>query len=250
MFVAGVLVAASVLLSGCGSLGEATPETYPPSGVDELVIPTPRPDPEDFVADVTNPYLPLTPGTVWTYAVSGSAEVARLVIRVEGRRELVAGVSCVVVRRSETSADGRAVSESEQLFAQDRRGNVWLFGEQPIAGSPGRSWRAGVDGAEAGLAMPATPRVGDGWVRARAPGVTEDRVSVVSTEQTDSGEITVPAGTFGNLVVTEDVSEPVDSRVEESTVRRSYAVGTGLVVETALEGGTEQASLVSITPGA
>ena len=45
-------------------------ERSPPTGVDELVIPTPSPDPADFVAVVDNPWLPLEPGRTWTYDVT------------------------------------------------------------------------------------------------------------------------------------------------------------------------------------
>jgi hypothetical protein len=230
----GVLVAAlatALALGACGSAGEANPEKYPPSGVDELVVPTPSPDPDDFVADVDNPWLPLAPGTVWTYDVSGS-ETTGLEVRVEDRREVVAGVSCVVVHRTETDDDGKVVREGDTFYAQDTRGNVWLFGEDG-------SWLAGEGGAEAGLAMPATPRVGDGYLQERAPGTAEDRSSVLSVDE----EATVPAGTFADVLLVEDATSVGIPEV----VRRSYAEGTGLVEELTTLGGTEHAELVSVT---
>ncbi len=53
------MLAALTVLTGCGSASVSSP----PSGVDELVIPTPSPDPDDFVAAVDNPWFPLEPGT-------------------------------------------------------------------------------------------------------------------------------------------------------------------------------------------
>ena len=144
------LVAVALLLglvtAGCGAAGQANPEKIGPRGVDELVIPTPDPDPDDFVDAVTNPWLPLAPGTIWTYDVAGS-EVQQLEVRVEERRKVVAGVSCVVVHTTGTDRDGQVVVEGDAFYAQDARGNVWLFGEEsrglvPATRGLTRSWRA------------------------------------------------------------------------------------------------------------
>jgi hypothetical protein len=230
----GVLVAAALLLSGCGAAGEANPEKIGPRGVDELVIPTPSPDPDDFVTGVDNPWLPLAPGTVWTYDVSGSP-ATRLVVTVAPSPVTVGGVPCVVVHSVATDAAGGTVSEQDAYYAQDRRGNVWLFGQQ----SAGGSWRAGSGGAEAGLAMAARPRVGDGYLEESAPGVAEDRTTVLALD----AESTVPAGTFGDVLVVETRAGEGDPR----TTRRWYAEGAGLVESYVSLGGTEHAELVSVT---
>src|SRR6478752_9663993 len=59
------LVVLPLALTGCGSASVSSP----PSGVDELVIPTPTPAPDDFVGTVDNPWLPLAPGRTWSYDV-------------------------------------------------------------------------------------------------------------------------------------------------------------------------------------
>ena len=229
----------AVALAGCGGAGEANPETIGPRGVDEMVIPTPDPDPDDFVEGVDNPWLPLEPGTVWTYDVAGSA-VDKVEVRVDEQRETVAGVECVVVHTSVVDPVAQTVGVS-RFYAQDRAGNVWLFGERPaVAGvDASRSWLAGVDGAQAGVAMLAHPRVGDGYEQESAPGVAEDRSTILSVDD----ERNVPAGTFTGLVVTEDTSPlgPVD------VVRRAYASGTGLVEATTTVGGTERMVLVEVS---
>jgi hypothetical protein len=229
-----VLAASLAVLTGCGAAGEANPEKVGPQGVDELTIPTPTPSLEDFVGTIDNPYLPLKPGTVWTYDVSGSA-ASRLEVRVQDKATTVAGVRCTVVHTLATDADGRSVRETYALFAQDLRGNVWTFGEY----GEDRSWAAGAADAEAGLAMPATPRVGDGYLEERAPGIAEDRTTVVALD----GESSVPAGTFGDVLVVETHAEQGDPNV----TRRWYAEGTGLVEALATLGGTEHAELVSVT---
>jgi hypothetical protein len=233
----GLLVAALATvaaLTGCGAAGEANPEKYPPSGVDELVIPTPTPDPDDYVAGVDNPWFPLEPGTVWSYDVTDGRATDREV-RVEDRTVSIAGVPCVVVHTTNTAARGRVVDEGDAYYAQDTAGNVWLFGEE----DPDRSWRAGVDGAEAGLAMPAKPRVGDGFLRQRASGVADS-----STVLAVDAERTVPAGTFADLVLMEDAPK-IGGDLD--TVQRAYASGTGLVQEVTALGDTERADLVSVT---
>ena len=69
--------------------------------------------------------------------------------------------------RTETAGEDPP-TERVDYYAQDRDGNVWWFGRQGV-------WDVDVAGAEAGLAMPADPRVGDGWRLALLEGVVEDR---------------------------------------------------------------------------
>jgi hypothetical protein len=229
----GVVAALLMFLTGCGAAGRANPEKVGPRGVDELVIPTPSPDPDDFVQGVDNPWLPLAPDTVWTYDVAGSA-VHRLEVRVEEQPETVAGVSCVVVRHTSYDRDGEVVAEGDRYYAQDRRGNVWLFGQEGV-----RFWRAGEAGAEAGVAMLARPRVGDGYLQERA-GPFSDRTTVLALDE----ERTVPAGTFADLLLTQEtITGPTDGEV---VVQRYYAEGTGLVEETTMSRGTERLVLRSV----
>ena len=47
----------ALLAFGCGTASEPSP----PSGVDELTIPTPSVDPGDFVERIDNPWLPARP---------------------------------------------------------------------------------------------------------------------------------------------------------------------------------------------
>ena len=56
------VVALVLTLAGCGSVSVDYEET----GIDGLTVPTPTPDPEDFVGEVDNPWLPLEPGSTWT----------------------------------------------------------------------------------------------------------------------------------------------------------------------------------------
>lgn len=153
-----VLVAGLVVLtaSGCGGIGQ--PAAYDSRGINGLVIPTPTPDPDDFVSSIDNPWLPLTPGSTWGYDVTDDDRyVGALDRQVLEETTQVAGLSATVVRTT-TRVDG-AQETSTRFYAQDDDGNVWWLGED----SADAAWRAGEDGAQAGLAMPAFPRLGDGW---------------------------------------------------------------------------------------
>lgn len=213
----------ALLAFGCGTASEPSP----PSGVDELVIPNPSVDPSDFVARIDNPWLPLAPGATWAYRVTGSASgvpSGSLTVTVRDQSEDVAGVRATVVDTSGPAGD------STDYYAQDRSGNVWWLGRDGV-------WRAGDDGAEAGLAMPRHPRLGDGWRKAFLPGVVEDRAVVTSLDDA----VSVPAGTFERLVQLEISS----ALVPDLGYQESYARGVGLVRTVSLHGPTYLAELVS-----
>ncbi len=220
--------AASVLVAvlAAGGCGDASPESAP-TGVDQLVIPTPSPDPADFVDRIDNPWLPLAPGASWTYQVTGSpsgVQDGTMTVTVRDEPEDVAGIRATVVDTSGPAGD------ATDFYAQDRSGNVWWLGRDGV-------WRAGDGGAEAGLAMPRHPRFGDGWRKAYLPGVVEDRASVTSTDDT----VVVPAGRFDGLVELE-TSSPL---VPDLGYRESYARGIGLVSTLTVHGPTYLAELVS-----
>ena len=197
---AAMLIALIVLLTGCGTASAPSP----PAGVDELVIPTPSPDPTDFVDRVDNPWFPLEPGSRQVYDVADPAGDHTLVVTVE-KGPTIAGVPTTArVSREQ----GKQVVD---WYAQDDRGNVWWFGSEGV-------WAAGTDGAEAGLAMAATPRVGDGYRMAYAEGVVEDTAKVVA--------------------VTDDVLDVEErSALRPGTSSRlTYLRGTGLESEQTVEG--------------
>jgi hypothetical protein len=207
MTVRAVLLLLAVLLgsTGCGTASQESP----PSGVDELVIPTPSPDPVDFVAGVDNPWLPLEAGSTRTYEVFDAHGSHRLTVTAEPGPD-IAGVPTT----ARVSTERRRVVTD--YFAQDSRGNVWWFGREG-------EWRAGVDGAEAGIAMLAAPRVGDGYRQAREPGVVEDTAVVLALD----AQATVTAGRYDDLLLTEQ-----RSALEAGSSRElSYARGVGLVQE-------------------
>ncbi|MCY7395168.1 MAG: hypothetical protein LH468_03275 [Nocardioides sp.] len=205
------------LLGGCGSASEPTG----PTGVDELVIPTPSPAPSDFVEVIDNRWLAWEPGATATYQRVGTGvagtpsplEDTTVTTRVGNRTVVVAGLAATTL--TTTTPEG----VSTDWFAQDSRSNVWWLGR---AGE----WRAGLDGAQAGLFMPADPRVGDGYRAAEADGVVDQRVEVVEV-------VEVPS--TGTRTRTETETETGILRLEVRSAlapgvvdQQTYVVGRGL----------------------
>lgn len=217
----------AMALSSCGSSSDVSP----PAGVDELTIPTQSPDPEDFVDRVDNPWFPLEPGTVWTYVGSGSdGERTRTVTVLEGV-EQVQGVATTLVRDLVETANGEVATDVTDLYAQDTSGNVWWFGRRG-------EWEAGADGAEAGVVMLASPRVGDGYRSA----FLEGEIDAISEVQAVGEQIEVVAGAFDDVVTIKDRMPLVSTGSELSY----YARGTGLVSQVAEDGSGERLELVEV----
>ncbi|MEO5853667.1 MAG: hypothetical protein ABIQ15_14250 [Nocardioides sp.] len=237
---AGLL--ALTVTTGCGT----APGTTDPQGVDELRIPTPSPDPADFVTGIDNPYLPLSPGSSWTYRSSGSEGDQTITVTVTDQTRVVAGVSATVVRDRVTDASGALVADTYDWYAQDVDGNVWDLGEDTTAydadaANTDGSWEAGVDGAQAGLAMPARPRVGDGYRTEYREGVAEDQAEVLTVD----GEVELGNESFDRVVTTADTT-PLEPGLVERTY---YAPGIGVVLAETVAGGDERVVLVAHRAG-
>lgn len=229
---------AVALLAGCG----AAPGRSDPTGVDGLEIPTPTADPADFVAEIDNPWLPLAVGNEWVYE-SSEGETIRVTVTDETR--VVQGVTTTVVRDVVTGPDGEVIEDTDDWFAQDTEGNVWYFGEDTVEyDERGRiddagSWEAGVDGAQAGLVMPAEPRVGDAYRQEFYEGEAEDKGRIVST----SASIDIPFGTYDDVLQTEDTT-PLEPGLVE---RKYYVRDIGVVLEETVAGGSDRVVLVEFT---
>ena len=77
-------------------------------------------------------------------------------------KTVASGVTARVVH-DRVSEKGRLVEDTLDWYAQDDKGNIWYLGEDTKEYEDGKlastkgSWEAGVDGAKAGIVMPAKP---------------------------------------------------------------------------------------------
>lgn len=214
------------LLAGCGS----APGTVDPSGVDGLLVPSPTPDPDDFSATVDNPWLPLAPGSQRVYEVTADGATTTRTDTVATGVRSVAGVPTTAVRSVVTDERGAVVDETLAWFAQDDDGNVWALGVE-------QQWEAGKGGAGAVLAMPAAPRLGDGYVHGYEQGA-----EVVARVGEPGSSVSVPAGRFTELLQVRE--HPADDADTETQVY--YARGVGEVVRIG-PGGESRSELVELT---
>jgi hypothetical protein len=188
---------------------------------------------------ITNQYFPLTPGDVYTYEGNIKKQPELETVTVTQNTPTVDGISVVEVRDQESDG-GTPVEDTRDWFAQDTFGNVWYMGEfatQLPDGTHDGSWTAGVNGAQPGLIMEASPQAGDTYCQENAPGIAQDVGQVVSI----TASRTVPAGSFTNVVQTKDFS-----LIEPHSEYKYYAPGVGLIEAIALNGGSEDVKLDSV----
>lgn len=194
--------------------------------------------PGDFTADITNPYFPLKPGTVYVYKAPDST----VTVTVTRRKVKIMGVECIVVRDTNV-VDGEVEEDTEDYYAQDKQGNVWYFGEDTaefvhgVAVSFEGSFIAGIDGAKPGIIMPANPKPGSTSRQEAAFGDAEDLARIERLGE----NVRLPFGTFGNALKTFEFT-PLEPDAREN---KYYAPGVGLVLTVNLENG-EREQLVSI----
>jgi hypothetical protein len=206
----------------------------------------PRPPalPDAFVAQIDNPYLPLTPGRTLTYRGKLDGEAAKDVFTVTGQTKVILGVTTTVIH-DQVFVKGELVEDTFDWFAQDAQGNVWYFGEDTKELENGQvvstegSWEAGVDNARAGIFMPAVPRVGQTFKQEDAKNVAEDCSKIVDL----NAFIKTPYVTSNQALKTEEFSllEP------DVLDNKFYVQGIGLVAERTVRGGTDFLDLVSVS---
>lgn len=202
-------------------------------------------DPANFGARVDNPYMPLIPGTVLTYAGTSDGESQQNVVAITTDIKMITGVACVVVRDQVFAGDD-LLEDTFDWFAQDALGQVWYFGEASTAYEDGKtstegSWESGVDGAYPGIVMQAHPEVGDPYRQEYYPGEAEDMAQVIEGD----GTITVPYGSFEKTITTKEWS-PLEPDIVE---HKTYAPGIGFVYSIAVSGENEEFSLVDFQSG-
>lgn len=183
-------------------------------------------DPEAgaFSAEIDNPYFPLPVGQ--KVVLEGGGSLVRITSLDEVRT--VAGVETRVVEEYE-EIDGRVVEISRNFFAQAQDGTVCYLGEEVDmydeegnVSSHAGAWVADGDRLRPGIFMPGSPQVDQAFPQEIAPGIAEDRSTIVAI-----GEVAVlPGGTFEDTVTMLDF-DPLSGGQD----RKVYAKGIGLVVD-------------------
>jgi hypothetical protein len=198
----------------------------------------------DFVRSVTNPWFPLKPGTVFVYKGEKDGARGRDVVTVTRRTKVIQGVRCTEVD-DRLYAGGHLTERTKDWYVQDARGNVWYFGEETAelnkAGkvtSREGTWRAGRNGAKAGIFMPAHPKVGQSFRQEYLKGHAEDHFAVLST----SASVVVGFTASAHALLTKEWTP-----LEPDTLdHKLYIRGIGLAKEETVKGGNERWELADV----
>ena len=205
-----------------------------------------------------NPYFPLLQGHVWVYESTfideddGEEVTETTTVTVTGQTKLIEGITCLVVN-DVVAEDGVLIENTDDWFAQDTDGNVWYCGEiaenfeyfdgdepeLPELVDIEGSWKAGREGAEAGILVPAEPEVGDIIRNEVLYGEAEDVIEILSLQGDESVQ---QADCNGSCLVVKE-STPLEPDAEENTY---YLPGMGVILEVDVETGA-RAELISFS---
>lgn len=127
-------------------------------------------------------------------------------------------------------------------MAESGSDDIWYLGEDTKEYEKGKppstkgSWEAGVHGAQAGVAVPARPRVGLRYRQEYSAGQAEDAARVLSVNE----QAEVPFGHFTGALLTKE-----QTRLEPKVVEyKLYAKGTGQVLAVTVSGGADREELL------
>ncbi len=230
----------AVALAGCGNdSSQGLPQGSEPVSL----------DPADFTLEIDNPYWPMSPGSEWVYTETDSKGTKeKVVVTVtEETKRIANGIEARVIR-DVVSENGKPVEITDDWYAQDKEGNIWYLGEAVANYEDGKlvdragSFEAGVDGAQAGIAMPANPEPGLSYRQEYYKGEAEDRAVVITVGEE---QVEVPFGHFTGVLMTRDLV-PTEPKVQEL---KFYARGVGPLLSIHTDGAGGRAALVSYRPG-
>jgi hypothetical protein len=242
-----LLLAAAPLLASCDRQPTAPADSSAGAGAatgDAVAIEVlfaPHFNPDSFVNKVDNRFFPLVPGTRFIYVGQEDGERVSNVTYVTTDRKKILGINATVVLDRLFDADGGLLEKTFDWYAQDTRGNVWYLGEDTEELEDGKvvsregSWEAGVNGAEAGIIMPAHPTVGKHYRQEFLQGEAEDEATIV-----DRGlDVTVPYGSFHNCLKTVEFTR-LEPGIKEA---KFYCPGVGTVKDKGVLGSDDRTVL-------
>jgi hypothetical protein len=235
-----------VLLGGVPTMQAtaASPSAYTcsqplPTGSEPVTL-----DPADFVATVDNRYWPMSAGRVWAYRESdASGDQSRVRVEVLSRTKNILGITATVVHDT-VKRHGELLENTFDWYAQDVCDNIWYLGENTREYEKGQvvsregSWQAGVDGAQAGVALPGAPTPGLEYRQEYYAGHAEDEARVLSIDE----QAKVELGHYDKLLMTRD-TVPLEPRIQEY---KFYAEDVGLVLALTVSGGSGREELIRV----
>ena len=238
-----MIVVVGAAIAACGG-GESSGSARSalPRGSEPFTL-----DPADFTTERDNPYWPMEPGSHWVYReTDAEGDVQRNDVTVTNRKKTIMGIEAVVVH-DVVRQGGQVTEDTFDWYAQDADGNLWYLGEDTKEYENGTlkttegSWEAGVDGALAGIILPARPRPGLTYREEYYKGHAEDAAEDLSL----NAHAKVPFGTFDHVLQTRNFSPLEPDLVEE----KFYARGVGVVLEITVSGGSDRSELLSFERG-
>jgi hypothetical protein len=240
------VAATFTLLGGCAQSASMSPPATAvllPQGSDLVDL-----DPALFAGvALDHPFWPMSVGSRWVYAeTDGEGNEQRVEVTVLDETKDILGIRATVVHDIVT-LDGETIEDTLDWYAQDSFGNLWYLGEDTkeyesgVVVSTEGSWEAGVDSAQAGIILPADPRVGLMYRQEYYAGQAEDAAEILAVDE----HVEVPAGTYDGCLKTRDYT-PLDPEIEE---QKWYARGVGPVQVVQTKGGTSTEKLIEFTPG-
>lgn len=212
-------------------------------------------DPNNFSnsTQITNSFFPLIPGETYVYQSEDGSKLGYFAVT--HNTKMIEGVRWVVVEHTEY-VDGELKEKTKDYHAQDDFGNVWYGGEDvkqyengKVVGTEG-TWRAGVDGAQAGFFVMAPPStVGDMYFQEIAPNA-QDFVEVVDLNA-DPAAIAaievqpgaaIPYGEFNSAMEHKETTalEP------DALASKYYVEGVGMVIDVNRAAGEDPANNVEM----
>jgi hypothetical protein len=201
-------------------------------------------DPANFVTVVDNPYFPLPVGRKLVYSGIKDGQTQTDTVTVTDQKKVILGITATVVHDVATH-DQTVLEKTFDYYAQDKQGNVWYLGEDTTAFLPNGkadtsgSFQAGVDGAQPGIIMKATPQIPDAYRQECYAGQAEDTAWVVAT----SGSVRVPYGSVRNVLTTLEATQLEPGAYDQKV----YGPRIGIVSEQSLTGPNETTQLVSVS---
>jgi hypothetical protein len=230
-------------LTTCAALAVLTVTGVATAALASPPVPT-LPAPSHFVGQVTNPWFPLRPGTVFTYRGVKDRKPAVDVMTVTHATKTIAGIKATTIR-DRLYLSGRLEERTTDWYAQDKSGDVWYLGEQTAeldanghVKTTSGSWMTGVGGGRAGIFMPGHPFVGEAGRQEYLKGQAEDQFKVLSLH----ARVHTPAASSDHALLTQETTALEPGVIDH----KLYVRGIGTAIENTIKGPTERLVLESV----